>query len=229
MTPDLPAVEAAIVEMTNVFRRQNRLGEVRRDPALDAVARAYAQFLARTGRFAHDADGRSIGQRAQGGGYRYCQIAENLALHGRSTGFQSRELANLAVEGWKGSPGHRRNLMARHVTEIGVGVARAPRTQRYLSVQLFGRPASLRFSFKIRNQAPFALTYTYEEKSHDLPPRMIVTHTVCRPGALEFGPTAKRSKGRGAAFRFTTRARDTFAAMPAGSGRFRIKHTPALR
>ncbi|MCB1512689.1 MAG: CAP domain-containing protein, partial [Hyphomicrobiaceae bacterium] len=197
MTPDLPAVEAAIVEMTNLFRRQNRLTELRRVSALDKVARHYAYFLARTGRFAHNADGRSPGERTEAGGYRYCLVAENLALHGRSTGFQSRELAGLAVEGWKGSPGHRRNMLTRFATEIGVGVARAPRTQRYLSVQVFARPASMRFSFKIRNQTPFTLTYRYEEKQHDLPPRIVVTHTVCRPGTLTFGPVSKRGVRRG--------------------------------
>ncbi|MFT5508369.1 MAG: hypothetical protein ACI89J_001444, partial [Hyphomicrobiaceae bacterium] len=58
MTPDLPNVEIAIIEMTNGFRRQNKLSELKRNRTLDQAARAFASYLARTGKFSHTADGR---------------------------------------------------------------------------------------------------------------------------------------------------------------------------
>src|SRR2546421_476428 len=38
--PDLPQTEIAIVEMTNAFRKESRLGEVKPNAALTAAARA---------------------------------------------------------------------------------------------------------------------------------------------------------------------------------------------
>ena len=78
--PDLPQTERAIVEMTNAFRRESKLGEVKPNAALTAAARAFAEYLARTGKFAHEADGRQPAQRAEASGYRYCRVAENLAM-----------------------------------------------------------------------------------------------------------------------------------------------------
>ena len=53
--PDLPQTEIAIVEMTNAFRKESRLGEVKPNAALTAAARAFAEYLAKTGKFAHEA------------------------------------------------------------------------------------------------------------------------------------------------------------------------------
>ena len=50
-------------------------------------------------------------QRAEAQGYRYCTVAENLALNLDSRGFETRQLARKAVEGWKASPGHRANML----------------------------------------------------------------------------------------------------------------------
>lgn len=46
--PDIPQVEIAIVEMTNAFRRENKLGEVKINANLSKAARDYAAYLART-------------------------------------------------------------------------------------------------------------------------------------------------------------------------------------
>jgi uncharacterized protein YkwD len=43
------------------------------------------------------------------------------------------------MDGWKNSPGHRRNLLLAQVTEIGVGAAKG-RSGRWYFVQLFGSP-----------------------------------------------------------------------------------------
>jgi hypothetical protein len=192
MLPDLPQTEIAIVEMTNAFRKDSKLGEVKPNRALAAAARAFADYLAMTGKFAHEADGRAPHQRAEAQGYRYCLISENLAMNLDSRGFESRQLAREAVEGWKNSPGHRANMLQRGVTEIGVAVARAPgKDPKFISVQLFGRPESLKVKFSIENRAGSPVRYALGEESHTLPARATVTHTSCDPEQLTFEKTGR--------------------------------------
>lgn len=188
LTPDLPQTEIAIVEMTNAFRRQNALQEVKPNPVLAATARAFAEFLAQSGqRLGHEADGRAPAERAEAQGYQYCMVSENLAMNLDSRGFETRALAREAVEGWKGSPGHRANMLQPAVTEIGVAVARAPdKNPKYISVQVFGRPESLKVEFSIENRSGADIGYRLGEEEHTLPPRAISTHTSCDAGALTF-------------------------------------------
>jgi hypothetical protein len=211
--PDLPQTEIAIVEMTNAFRRDSKLAEVKPNAALTAAARAFAEYLAKTDKFAHEADGRGPGERAVASGYRYCQVAENLAMNLDSRGFETRALARAVVEGWKGSPPHRANLLKPSATEIGVGLARVPGSDpKFISVQLFGRPQSLKVEFRIENQAGSPVRYVLGEEAHTLPPRAIVTHTSCDANRLTF-------ENAGLALqRFEPRNGDRFVARSRASG-----------
>ena len=185
--PDIARTEFAIIEMTNTFRHEQKLGAVKRNKELDTAAKLFAEYLAKTGKFAHDADGRQPSDRGKAAGYKFCLFAENLASHLDSRGFTTPGLAGAAVEGWKNSPGHRKNMVQPHVTEIGVGVARAPGSDpKFLSVQLFGRPEQLKYHFKIENKAGVAVSYTALGRQHTLEPRVITTHTVCEPGSIVF-------------------------------------------
>jgi hypothetical protein len=185
--PDIAKTELAIVERTNVFRMEQGLGPLRRNPALDRAARSFAQYLAKSGRFAHEADGRTPAERTRASGYGYCNVAENLALNLRSRGFTVEQLAHDTMEGWKASPGHRRNLMLTGVTEIGVGIARAPTGDpKFLSVQLLARPDSLSYAFTITNKATRPVAYTFAGKDRDIAPRTMVTYKACEPGKLTF-------------------------------------------
>ena len=67
------------------------------------MAAGFAHYLAKTGKFAHEADGREPSDRAAEQGYRYCLLAENLALNLDSRGFESRKLAGDVLKGWKES------------------------------------------------------------------------------------------------------------------------------
>ena len=210
--PDLPQTEIAIVEMTNAFRKDNKLAALKPNAALAAAARAFADYLGKSGKFAHEADGRQPAQRAEAQGYRYCTVAENLALNLDSRGFETKALARNAVEGWKASPGHRANMLRPHVTEIGVAVVRAPdRDPKFISVQLFGRPDSLKVTFRIENRAGTQVSYTLGEETEELPARAIVTHTSCDPDQLTF------EKAAASARRFTPRNGDHFVVR-SGSG-----------
>ena len=227
MTPDLPAVEIAIVEKTNLFRRSNKLGELRRNPKLDRAAKAFARYLARSGRFSHTADGRKPAQRIRAAGYRYCQVAENLALNVDSRGFRAQNLASQAMTGWKNSPGHRRNMLRETVTEIGVGVAKAADEHRYLSVQLFGRPETLRYRFRIRNEARRSVSYSFAGQALSAPAQSIMTHTACVSGELWFPKAAQRGGRAGKGVRFSTSAGDTFVVKRTGAT-LQVRHTPRV-
>lgn len=186
--PDIPATEAAIIELTNAFRQSEKLGAVKPNKELTRAARLFAEYLAKTGRFAHEADGRHPQDRAKAAGYSYCMVAENLAMNLDSRGFTVAKLAWQVVEGWKNSPGHRRNLLSGGATEIGVGIARATaeKDPKFLSVQLFGRPESLKTTLKVKNSLAESVSYSLNGHASTINPGMLITHTSCQTGKITF-------------------------------------------
>jgi Cysteine-rich secretory protein family len=222
LTPDIAKTEMAIIELTNVFRAEQKLAPVTPNPALTAAARAFAKFLAASDMFSHTADGRQPADRVKAAGYSYCRTAENLALNLDSRGFETAQLARDAVEGWKNSPGHRKNLEAPHVTEIGVGIAKSKNDEKYLSVQLFGRPMSLQYTFKIMNEAGVPVSYRYNGEQQTVGPRIIVTHTACDPGEISFvGAVTPHARMIDA--RFPTNSGDAFSLIAAPGGGVRVE------
>lgn len=187
LAPDLPQVEIVVVEMTNAFRRENKLGAVKINPRLSLAARAYASLLAKTQQFSHTAGGTNAGDRIKATGYDFCAYGENLAMAADSRGFATRPLASSAVNGWINSPGHRANMLEPNVTEIGVGIALVPyQYPKYVTVQLFGQPTSGAVEFQISNTLKDKVTYTFAGKSHNLDPHFAITHTSCTAGPITF-------------------------------------------
>lgn len=185
--PDIPAAETLVVELTNKVRQREKLGSVKPDKALNAAARAYAAYLAKSGTFSHTADGKEPASRAAASGYRLCQIAENLAMSENSDGFAAKELATQTLEGWLNSPGHRANLLAKNVTDIGVAVARVAGTYpKYVVVQLVGRPQALATEFQVSNATKDTVTYALSGAAHSIKPGTGIKHTVCEPKTIEF-------------------------------------------
>jgi uncharacterized protein YkwD len=181
--PDLDQVEQWIVEQTNQLRRSHELAATAENLRLQAAARAFARFMARSGQYGHEADGRQPVQRTRAAGYDECQVAENLAFQQSSAGFGTQELAEGFFEGWRNSPGHRRNMLEGDATETAVAIARSERG-RYYAVQLFGRPASQSIRFEIGNRGPQAVRYELDGKPFELPPRSTRTHLQCGAPAL---------------------------------------------
>lgn len=202
--PDLPQTEAIIVEMTNAFRSDNRLGAVVTNPALQAAAQSFADYLARSGAFAHTADGRQPADRALAAGYHYCMVAENIALHQSNRGFETLDLAARAVDGWKNSAPHRANLLQPLVTETGIGIAKSTDADpKFLTVQLFGRPDSLKFVFEIENRTGTAVSYRLDEQQHQIDGSTVITHSGCVPRqiTLDTGKVTSKFAARdGSAF-----------------------------
>ncbi len=185
--PDIAQTEAVIIEMTNTFRAQNQLSAVAPSAVLQIAAQAFADYLARSGSFAHTADGRQPSERVKAAGYSFCIVAENLALHQSNRGFETLDLAERAVTGWKNSPAHRANLLQPHVTEIGIGIAKAGDADpKYLTVQLFGRPGSYKYTIGIENISGATVSYRLDEQKNTINDAMHLTHTACVPHELTF-------------------------------------------
>lgn len=216
--PDIPKAEAAIIEQTNVFRTSNSLAAVLSNVTLTKAARDYARFLASSKVFSHEADGRRPLDRIKAAGYQPCTTAENLALLGHPNGFATEDLASMMVEGWKKSPGHRKNMLLAPVTETGVAIAKSRHEEKWFAVQLFGRPASLQYTFAIENRSTQSVSYTLAEQANTIEPRMVVRHTSCLPadvtfqiktgGLLTKAVTAKYEARNGAVFRLVPKGSD---------------------
>jgi len=185
--PRLPGegeLEADIAVGANAFRRQNGLRDLTPNNVLAGEARAYAAYLARTATFSHTADGRDPAARAQAAGYAYCEVAENLARIDENRTFIPN-LSDMFMQGWEHSPGHRRNLLDPLVTETGVGVARPPgRADSYIAVQVFGRPLSDRYAFKIGNRAGRVVDFALDDRRRTIASSTTITFTRCTPSVV---------------------------------------------
>lgn len=221
--PDLAKTELAIVERTNAFRLEQELEPVRRNPALDRAAKSFARYLAKSGKFAHEADGRTPAERVRASGYWYCNIAENLALNLDSRGFTVEKLGRDTVEGWKASPGHRKNMMLPGVTEIGVGIAQAPSGDpKFLSVQLLARPSSLSYEVTVTNKTKSPVSYSFAGKGQDVPARTIVTHSICEPGKLTFNRAGGWLIGKTLTAEFNVSGKAAFVIENGSDGKIRV-------
>ena len=147
--PNLGEATRSVIERANAFRQAEHRKSLRTSEALAATAREFADYMARTDRFDHEADGREPAQRARAHGYSYCVISENIAYEYSSRGFTTEDLAHRLVEGWKQSPGHRANLLDREVVETGAALAHSAHTGRYYAVQMFGLPGCARAQRKV--------------------------------------------------------------------------------
>jgi hypothetical protein len=157
--------------------------------------------MARTDRYGHAADGRQPSDRAEARGYRYCWVAENISYQFSTEAFTTEELARRFVEGWKGSPGHRKNMVNPNVVHTAAAVAQSARTGRYYAVQLFGRPSSASMEFGVANRARTQVRYRLAEESYSLNPGQERIHTVCVAPEVTFvnaegGPIKPRAGER---------------------------------
>ena len=108
-----------VLQEISALWREHGLSPVRIEPLLTVEARAHAWDMSRHDYFAHVAlEGGMVGQRASQAGYRWRLVLENLAA-GQTTPKE-------AVEGWKGSAGHRKAMLDPNIRELGVGYAYLP-------------------------------------------------------------------------------------------------------
>jgi|GEM_PF-2436846 len=132
--------EKAIIDLTNVERvREGRSSLLVWNEKLSLMAYQKAKDMLERQYFAHESpDGKSVGDLAEGVGYAYRFVGENLAVGDFRT---NEEL----IAGWMGSPGHRVNMLKEDYTEMGAaaieGVFEGNRV--WMAVQEFGKPFPL--------------------------------------------------------------------------------------
>ncbi len=108
--------DAKATDAVNALRAKAGKAPVVYSARLEAIAMGHARDMARRGRMTHkSANGDGPGERARAQGYGWCMIAENVAWGQQSL----REV----MQSWKGSKGHRRNMLQTHATELGVARA----------------------------------------------------------------------------------------------------------
>ncbi len=157
----LPEARQALLQRINSLRLAYTLSALTPDPALDAVAQAYSDRMAREGFFGHVApDGSDLRGRMAASGPAYRSVGENL-------GMASGPLT--AHFGIEHSPGHRKNLLSPQFTHVGIGVTFQP---------VDGRPQAIVteiFSAAVLPSTADPLVETYKalegiRKQYKLPP-----------------------------------------------------------
>lgn len=115
-----------LVDATNRFRERNDLPALEPMPELNAVAQDWSNRMAREDRLYHNPHFVN----AYPAGWRYA--SENVLQN------WSNANADVLVNQWANSPGHRANMLDPTITHIGVGVADAASGKRY-ATQNFAR------------------------------------------------------------------------------------------
>jgi uncharacterized protein YkwD len=125
-------LRAELVKAHNKVRAANKLSPLVANPKLDAAALAHARDMAEHDHMTHDgSDGSKPSERVERQGYRFQATAENVAARQRTV--------PEVMKGWMNSEGHRKNILEKGYTEIGV--ARVPSEDGiYYWCAVFGRP-----------------------------------------------------------------------------------------
>jgi Cysteine-rich secretory protein family len=121
------AAESSYAGAVSQYRAAHGLTAVKTDAALTRMAASQAAAMARAGSMSHSVDGEFYG-RLRKSGFHFVRAGENLGEGYRSFG--------AAMEGWKGSDGHRANLLIDGATRVGVASARGGNGQMYWAMVL---------------------------------------------------------------------------------------------
>lgn len=110
------AMQTELMANLNAERKSHGLSPLKLDPSLDKAAQGHACDNAKRHSTSHvSGDGSHLQNRLRRVGYDYKTAAENT---GR--GFAS---GKRAIEWWMDSPGHKKNILLRNVSDVGVGIA----------------------------------------------------------------------------------------------------------
>ncbi len=219
----LARVAKGIGKATNQFRQQHDRSKVRVNTDLSRAAQYFAEYLARTGKFSHTADGKEPWERVADYGYEYCLVAENIAVRYSSSGYTARDLVRGFMKSWRNSPGHRKNMLNPDITEIGVGVARS-KEGKYYAVQDFARPKSATVRFRISNRTNTPIDYSVDGKNYTIRPRYTITHWRCRQSRLRVQlPGGSQTTSTQGGEEFRARNGSTYVVRKNRSGEYTVK------
>jgi uncharacterized protein YkwD len=108
-----PAADPTKTAVLNQFRAENARAALAYSDRLEEAAARHASDMASARFFSHDgSDGSTVGDRVRATGYGWCVVAENIA--------QGQPDLTEVMEAWAASPGHRRNMLSREVTDFAL-------------------------------------------------------------------------------------------------------------
>ncbi|MGP8050227.1 MAG: CAP domain-containing protein [Desulfobaccales bacterium] len=121
-------LEEQVFQLTNEARRKKGLPALEPDEVLSAAARKYSDELLTGNFFSHkDPAGKGPQQRLdeeqparQAYAYR---VGENIAAFSKMDYSDLKIMAEMIMDGWMTSPGHRQNILQPLYTHLGVGVS----------------------------------------------------------------------------------------------------------
>ena len=137
-------LEQEILVRTNGRRTEAGCAKLVWDPSLAEAAYRHSLDMCRRRFFDHmNPDGHDPMRRAQMAGIRYMLIGENLIMFDTAhdlirSSADRPTLAEDLVQGWMGSPGHRRNILHAEFQRLGVGAYVT--SDDVYATQLFGTP-----------------------------------------------------------------------------------------
>lgn len=106
--------ELKVLELVNIERAKQGLSALTWDSSLAAVAEAHSLDMAQNNFFSHtNLKGQSPFDRMKAFGISYSYAAENIAA--------GQKTPESVMESWMNSEGHRKNILNKNVTKLGVG------------------------------------------------------------------------------------------------------------
>jgi uncharacterized protein YkwD len=146
-TGNLAAHLERLIELLNMHRRREDLPELKLDPKLTQAAQYQADYMARTGHYAHvNRDGRDLWDRLAAAGVRSNWAGENIHMYdpenprtlGLSKEYAPTRLPDYFYDGWRFSEPHNHNMLATEPTHMGVALAKS-RSGLVYAVQVVAR------------------------------------------------------------------------------------------
>ncbi len=106
-----------VIDLTNQERKKNGLGALKGDNELSNVAQVKSEDMMNKNYFSHTSPTYgSPFEMMQNFGIEYSRAEENIAM--------GQDTPKEVVDAWMKSPGHRKNILNRQITHIGVGIAK---------------------------------------------------------------------------------------------------------
>jgi uncharacterized protein YkwD len=221
--PDLAQAQALIVRMTNQFRSQQNRSPLSVNSELNKAAQDFAEYMARTGKFSHQADGATPADRARKHGYDYCMVGENIGFAFSSAGYSTRDLVQQFMTGWEHSPGHRKNMLSADFTDMGAGVAYNAAIGRYYAVQEFGRPRSRMVSFEVANRTKATVHLKMDDNNFTIEPSYTMTFQQCGSSGVRFQWSDDLKPARDADRTYVPRPGGRLTVRQTSSGQVRVE------
>lgn len=150
--------ENEIIKLTNLERDKSGAGELKRNILLEQAAQKKGEAILKNQVFKHNFDNRQFSDWVKEENYEYAYVGENLAIDFAT---------NIGViKAWLNSPSHKKNLLNKNFTEIGVAIVegkfRGENTT--LVIQIFGSPLN---SFSVNTSQESSVIEKYSLSKED--------------------------------------------------------------